>query len=126
MLHLTLRGRRAACIACLTASMSLGGVPALAGDPALLVLEQKIPLGKVSGRIDHLATDAQRHRLFVAELGNNSVGIVDLDTGRLVRNLGGFKRPQGVAYVKSTDTLYVSNAGDGSVQVRDHRGPRPR
>src|ERR1700744_5497829 len=80
MLHLTLRGRRAACIACLTASMSLGGVPALAGDPALLVLEQKIPLGKVSGRIDHLAIDAQRHRLFMAELGNNSVGIVDLDT----------------------------------------------
>jgi hypothetical protein len=82
-----------------------------------LILEQKIPLGKVSGRIDHLALDLERHRLFVAELGNNSVGVVDLDAGRLVRNLSGFKRPQGVAYVKSTDTLYVSNAGDGSVQL---------
>jgi hypothetical protein len=116
MLHLALRRRRAVCIASLAASMCLG-VPAFAGDPALLVLEQKIPLGKVSGRIDHLAVDPERHRLFVAELGNNSVAIVDLNAGRLVRNLGGFKRPQGVAYVKSTDTLYVSNAGDGSVQL---------
>jgi hypothetical protein len=91
--------------------------PATAEPPVPLVLEQKIPLGKVSGRIDHLALDLERHRLFVAELGNNSVGVVDLDAGRLVRNLSGFKRPQGVAYVKSTDTLYVSNAGDGSVQL---------
>src|SRR5216683_3029991 len=36
---------------------------------ASLVLESKIPLGEVSGRIDHLAIDVKRQRLFVAELG---------------------------------------------------------
>jgi hypothetical protein len=110
-------GRRAASVTCITALLCLGGAAACAADPALLVLEQKIPLGKVSGRIDHLAIDPDRHRLFVAELGNNSVGIVDLDAGRLLGNLSGLKRPQGVAYIKSTDTLYVSNAADGSVQL---------
>jgi hypothetical protein len=119
MLRLTPQrsGLRAAAAICLTALTSLAAAPAYAGDPALLVLDQKIPLGKVSGRIDHLAIDVDRQRLFVAELGNNSVGIVDLRTGTLTRNLSGLKKPQGVAYVKSTDTLYVANAADGSVQL---------
>ena len=44
------------------------------------MLESKIPLGDVSGRIDHFAIDSARQRLFVAELGNNTLGVVDLDT----------------------------------------------
>jgi hypothetical protein len=44
--------------------------PAAAGPAQPLVLEQKIPLGEVRGRIDHLAIDLARERLFVAELGN--------------------------------------------------------
>jgi hypothetical protein len=115
--HLPTGARRAASVIAIALLPALAAIPAHAGEPALLVLEQKIPLGKVSGRIDHLAIDPERHRLFVAELGNNSVGVVDVDAGRLIRNLGGLKKPQGAAYVKSTDTLYVANAGDGSVQL---------
>jgi DNA-binding beta-propeller fold protein YncE len=80
-----------------------------------LVLERKIPLGDVSGRIDHLAVDLARHRLFVAELGNNTVGVVDLAEGKVLRRLAGLKEPQGVGYVPGVDALYVANAGDGSV-----------
>ena len=47
-----------------------------------LVLETKIPLGEVRGRIDHLGIDVQRQRLLVAELGNNSLGVVDLAAGK--------------------------------------------
>jgi DNA-binding beta-propeller fold protein YncE len=86
-----------------------------AAEP-LLLLEAKIPLGKVSGRIDHLAIDLDRKRLFVAELGNNSVGIIDLQRGQVVRRLVGFREPQGVSFFSGNDTLYVANAGDGSVQ----------
>ena len=50
-----------------------------------LVLESKVPLGNVRGRIDHLAVDLGRKRLFVAELGNGSVGVVDLAAGKLLR-----------------------------------------
>lgn len=83
----------------------------------LLQLESKIPLGSVRGRIDHMAVDAKRQRLFVAELGNDALGVVDLAQRRLVRTIAGLKEPQGVGYEPSTDTLYVANAGDGSVRL---------
>src|SRR4051812_2216692 len=88
-----------------------------AGPSPPLVLEAKIALGKVSGRIDHLAVDLGRQRLFVAELGNNSVGVVDLREGKLITRIVGLKEPQGTGYESSTDTLYVANAGDGSVRL---------
>jgi hypothetical protein len=91
------------------AEAQTGGAP--------LVLETKIPLGEVSGRIDHLAIDAKRQRLFVAELGNNSLGVVDLAAGKVLHRIAGFNEPQGVAYVPFADSIYVANAGDGSVRV---------
>jgi hypothetical protein len=89
--------------------------PATAGPAQPLVLEQKIPLREVRGRIDHLAIDLARGRLFVAELGNNSLGVVDLAAGKVLRRIGDLDEPQGVAYDPATDTVFVANGGDGSV-----------
>jgi hypothetical protein len=75
----------------------------------------KIPLGDVRGRIDHLAVDLKRNRLFVAELGNDTVGVVDLNEQKVQHVITGLKEPQGIGYVPSSDTLFVANAGDGSV-----------
>jgi YVTN family beta-propeller protein len=93
-------------------------VPAAAqpGD-APLQPAGKIPLGAVLGRIDHMAIDLARQRLFVAELGNDSVGVVDLDTRKVVHRVAGLKEPQGLAYLASNDTLFVANGGDGSVRL---------
>ena len=82
-----------------------------------LILEAKIPLGQVSSRIDHLGIDAKRQRLLVAELGNNSLGVVDLAAGKVLRRIADLGEPQGVAYVPFTDSILVANAGDGSVRV---------
>jgi DNA-binding beta-propeller fold protein YncE len=84
---------------------------------ATLRIETKIPLGEVRGRIDHMAADISRRRLFVAELGNNTVGIVGLDQPKVLQVLSGLKEPQGVGYLPSTDTLYVANGGDGSLRL---------
>jgi DNA-binding beta-propeller fold protein YncE len=92
------------------------GAPALA-QPAPLSLEAQIPLGAVRGRVDHLAIDLDRQRLFVAELGNDSVGVVDLAAGKVAHRLVGLREPQGVAWHAPTATLYVANAGDGSVRL---------
>jgi DNA-binding beta-propeller fold protein YncE len=83
----------------------------------LLVLEAKIQLGEVKGRIDHMAIDPGRHRLFVAELGNDSVAVVDLEQRNVVQVIAGLKGPQGIAYEASTDTLYIANGGDGTVRI---------
>jgi DNA-binding beta-propeller fold protein YncE len=88
-------------------------LPATAAPAQPLVLEQKIPLGEVTGRIDHLAVDLPRQRLFVAELGNNSLGVVDLAAGKVLRRIAGLAEPQGVAYDPASDTVFVADAGDG-------------
>ena len=85
--------------------------------PEPLRLENKIALGDVRGRIDHLAFDPVRNRLFVAELGNNSVGIVDLAVSKVVHRIPALTEPQGLGYELATDTLFVANGGDGSVRM---------
>jgi DNA-binding beta-propeller fold protein YncE len=82
-----------------------------------LILEAKIPLGQVSSRIDHLGIDVKRQRLLFAELGNNSLGVVDLAAGKVLHRIADMSEPQGVAYVPSSDSVFVANAGDGSARV---------
>jgi len=108
------------CAGIVVLSISADDAFAEPGKPALQ-LEAKIPLGDVSGRIDHMTIDPSRHRLFVAELGNNSVGVVDLKERKVIYIIAGLMEPQGVGYHQPTDTLYVANAGDGSVRM--FRGP---
>ncbi len=74
-------------------------------------------LGQVVGRIDHLGIDLLRKRLLVAELGNNSVAVIDLTRGVLFKRISGLREPQGVGYAPKADLIYVANAGDGSVDI---------
>jgi YVTN family beta-propeller protein len=91
--------------------------PAQTPQTPLLNLEDKIALGQVKGRIDHMALDPLRSRLFVAELENNTVGVVDLAARKVIHVITGLTEPQGVGYEPSGDTLYVANGGDGSVRL---------
>ena len=86
-------------------------------DSVPLAVESKIALGDVRGRIDHLAIDLKRQRLYVAELGNDTVGVVDLKEGKVVQTLRGLKEPQGIGYEPTTDTVYIANGKDGSVRL---------
>ena len=107
-----------ACLITLAAvSFAMDRPLAQAPEPLPLQLEGKVPLGDVSGRIDHMAIDLPRRRLFVAELGNNSVAVVDIDERKVQHVITGLKQPQGLGYVPSNDTLFVANAGDGSVRL---------
>ena len=85
--------------------------------PAPLVLERTIALKGVTGRIDHLAVDVARKRLFVAELGNGTVDVIDLAVGTAIRRIEGLKEPQGLAYAPAADILAVASAGDGSARL---------
>ena len=99
----------------------LAGILAIHGSarceaPPLAVIA-KIPLTDSKGRIDHLAFDPDRRRLFVAELGNNSVAIVDVARQRFERRLTGLAEPQGIAFVAETDAVYVATGGDGVLRA---------
>ena len=95
----------------------LAAACALADPP--LVLEHTIPLKDVSGRIDHMAVDLARRRLIVAELGNDTVDVVDIAAGQVVHRITGLKEPQGVGYVADGDLIVVASAGDGTVRLFD-------
>jgi DNA-binding beta-propeller fold protein YncE len=102
------------------AAAMLGGVAQASAqtvETAPLNLEAKIALGKVSGRIDHMAFDPVRNRLFVAELQNNSVAVVDIKERKVIHRMSGLSEPQGIGYESSGDTVYVANGGDGSVRL---------
>src|SRR5690349_14351115 len=101
----------------LSLALALPCVPADAAEP--LQLEAKIPLGKVDGRIDHMAADLAHRRLFVAELGNDSVGVIDIDARKVVHRIARLSTPQGLGYLPSLDLLFVANGGDGSLRLYD-------
>jgi YVTN family beta-propeller protein len=82
-----------------------------------LVLEASISLAKVSGRIDHMAVDLGRKRLLVAELGNDSVDVIDLTTNQAIHRIEGQEEPQGVAFAPAADLILIANSGDGSVRL---------
>jgi DNA-binding beta-propeller fold protein YncE len=91
-------------------------MPAQAAEPPL-VLEQIIRLPGVSGRIDLLAIDLPRKRLIVAELGNNTVDIIDVGAGARVYQITGLREPQGVGYAERAEVILIANAGDGTVRL---------
>jgi DNA-binding beta-propeller fold protein YncE len=81
---------------------------------APLTLVRSIDLPRVEGRLDHLAFDVARQRLFVAALGNNSVEVLDVKSGARIRSLPGFREPQGIAVVPDINAIAVANGqGDG-------------
>jgi hypothetical protein len=100
---------RAVCVALLLAP------PAQAARP--LVLEKSIPLHGVRGRIDHMAFDPGRKRLIVAELGNDTVDVIDVVAGVKLHRFTGLREPQGVGYAERADVILITNAGDGSVRL---------
>jgi DNA-binding beta-propeller fold protein YncE len=89
-----------------------------AGD-SLLTLEASIPLGGIQGRIDHMAVDAKRQRVYVAAIENNTLEIVDLAQRTHVGRIEGLHEPQGVAYVPETDRILVTNGEDGGCSFYD-------
>ena len=82
--------------------------------PPPLALERTIALPDVRGRIDHLAWDPARRRLFVAALGNGAVEAIDVAAGRSVGRIAGLHEPQGLAWLERSQELAVASA-DGIV-----------
>lgn len=79
---------------------------------------EAIPLPAVNGRIDHLAIDLHRGRLFVAALGSRTIEVLDLRSGRRLTRIPGWTEPQGVCFVPGTDRLFVTD-GDGRCVALD-------
>jgi YVTN family beta-propeller protein len=92
---------------------------AIGQEPSPLSLKTRIALPNVDGRMDHLSVDITGRRLFVSALGNNTVEVIDVQTGQRIRSVSGQAEPQGLLYDASTKRLYVANGGDGAARIFD-------
>jgi DNA-binding beta-propeller fold protein YncE len=88
-----------------------------AQDKEHLRLVQTIPMPNVKGRIDHMDVDVKGKRLFVAGLENGSLEVIDLQAGKWLKSIPGFKKTQGVAYVASLNKVFVASGDDGMLRV---------
>src|SRR5437879_3378269 len=78
-----------------------------------------IDLPSVKGRIDHFGVDLKQQRLFIAALGNDTLEVVDVSSGRRERSVDGFGEPQGVLYLPEYNRIYVANGSANRVDILD-------
>ncbi|MBF0500703.1 MAG: PQQ-binding-like beta-propeller repeat protein [Candidatus Riflebacteria bacterium] len=102
----------------LTAFMVCGFAASAVADPTHEPA-QVIALDEVEGRIDHMAVDAKAGRLFIAGLGNNTVEVVDMTTGKKLDSIKGFEEPQGLEFLSDVQRLVVASGGDGKCRIYD-------
>jgi DNA-binding beta-propeller fold protein YncE len=94
-------------------------VNSLAVGQEALSLKTRIPLQNVNGRMDHFSVDVKGQRLFSSALGNHTVEVLDVQSGRRVRTLSDLAEPQGLFYDASTNRLFVACSLDGATKIYD-------
>jgi DNA-binding beta-propeller fold protein YncE len=78
---------------------------------------QTISIPNVKGRLDHMDIDVKGKRLFVAGLENGTFEVVDLQAGKWIRSIPGFKKPQGALFVPELNKLFLASGDDGMLRV---------
>src|ERR1700730_5047726 len=102
---------------CCAALFAGSAVRTSAQDKQALKLVRTISLPAVTGRLDHMGVDLEKKRLFVAAVSNNTLEVVDLTGGKVIKSLNGIKDTQDALFLGGDfNKLYVSSL-DGHVRV---------
>jgi hypothetical protein len=81
-------------------------MPALGQEPSPLVPSQTISLSSMQGGFNHMSVDAEHHRLFAAAPTNQTLEILDVNSGKSWRSLAG-EKPAAARYAPEFNQLYV-------------------
>jgi DNA-binding beta-propeller fold protein YncE len=90
-----------------------------AADSPSLERIQTIPLNGKAGKLDHLIVDPSGTRLFQANKVNNTVEVVDLKAGKLLKQITGQAGVQGLAYAADLQRLYAGLGTGGYCNIFD-------
>jgi hypothetical protein len=86
-------------------------------DKVTLRLVQTISVPGVNGRLDHMAVDLEKKRLFLAAVDNGTLEVIDLDAGKVINSLLGIKDTQDALFLGGHfNKLYVSSL-DGTLRI---------
>ena len=96
-------------------------ITAQAQEGTPLRLLQTIPLPNAKGRIDHLAVDLKARRLFIAAIGNDSVGVKERSCACTRRS-----REDRTSYYRNVSRWEaMDDKGCSSKRGGDLKRPRP-
>jgi hypothetical protein len=102
---------------CCAAVLLSSAFPIHAERGPALRLVQTLPLPGVSGRLDHMAVDVDKRRLFVAAVANGTIEVLDLDAGKAINSIPGIKDAQDALFLGGDfNKLYVSSL-DGTLRI---------
>jgi DNA-binding beta-propeller fold protein YncE len=85
-----------------------------------LKLVQKIPLPPgFEGRIDHQSVDVKGNRYFLSGLGNGTVEVIDLSSGKALHTIPGFTMAQAVLFAPDTNLIFVADGESNFLNIYD-------
>jgi hypothetical protein len=103
--------------ACCASLLAAAHTPACGHDKVMLQLVQTVSLPGVRGRLDHMAVDVEKNRLFVAAVANGTLEVIDLDAGKVINTISGIKDAQDAVFLGGNfNKLYVSSL-DGTLRI---------
>ena len=92
-------------------------LPARGQDKRTLRLVQTIRAARRYGRLDHMAVDLEKSRLFVAAVANGTLEVLDLSSGKVINSITGIKDAQDALFLGGHfNKLYVSSL-DGTLRI---------
>lgn len=106
-------------LAAIGVAIGMGPAMVHSGPPCLERI-QKIRLnGRPEKKLDHMALDAKRDRLYLANMANRTLDIIDLKTGKVLKEIPEQKGIQGVTYSPELDRIFVGLGVDGICNAFD-------
>ncbi len=103
--------------AALLSVLSLTSLVAQSQPTGQLTLQRTIELTSGTTKFDHFAIDLKANQLFIASAGNQSVEVLDLNSGKVANNLTGFGKPHGLAWLAMPGRLYAADGSNADLKV---------
>jgi DNA-binding beta-propeller fold protein YncE len=116
--------RLSVCLLILVALFFVGSARTADSGSALELVQTIVLKGKAGG-LDHLALDAKRDRLFLANTVNGTLDVVDLKAGKLLKQVPGQTNIHGVSYAADLDRVFVGLGSGGLCNVFDGADYKP-
>lgn len=86
-----------------------------------LQLLKEVSLPGVKGRLDHMDVNLKDQVVYMAALGNNTLEVIHLPSGKALHSITGLDEPQGVGYIPQHQEIFVANGGSGACYFYDAR-----
>jgi DNA-binding beta-propeller fold protein YncE len=82
-----------------------------------------IALQGPAGKIDHVLVDGEQNRLFLAHQANNSLDVVDLKTGTVIKQVPNQTKIKGIGFAADLNRIFTGNGGGPSAAIdgKDYR-----